>query len=550
MRLKEFKLTEDQLLELKMSPAALAKKAGSVNAITGIEFEMYVPNIGLDNGEYNTENYDNDPTPESIDEVIEFYDNDGENYNDDLDSVKEQMENDYREWLYEQANEKFQSEELTLSNLSDYIEQYVRDNFTGDDEDLEDEIKAAQSDESNIYTVDAFEQYTDENRDDFETDYFESNFWTDQAEWFREKGYREMSDVARGYDLTWPHYDNAGEGDLEALADDFSQIVDSPVKYNQNYHGASRDNTHYIIEPDSSLDSADDTNDSGIEFISPPLPLQQMIEDLKKIKQWAGEYGCYTNHTCGLHMNVSLADIDQSNLDYVKLALFVGENYILDQFGRVGNNYCQMVVKKFQSAIRLEPQKALNMFALMKKHLSNAASKIIHSGYTAKYDGLNLHDNYLEFRYAGNDWLSYDIDRLVNTINRFVTAYAIACDPNVYKEEYAKKLYKMISTSKYGDDDVINYFARFSAGDLPRSALSSFVRAHQQRRAEKKELASKKEYRYLIKAKPEYQQQLSLTPTGAVVLGTNEVTAVDKLKNLMHFPSNPPFNWFDVVKME
>jgi hypothetical protein len=66
-------------------------------------------------------------------------------------------------------------------------------------------------------------------------------------------------------------------------------------------------------------------------------------------------------------------------------------------------------------------------------------------------------------------------------------------DPNKYKEEYQKKLYKMLTGQQSGreaetgkkqemkkdDKDLLNIFSRYAAGELPRAALKSFVRQAQ-----------------------------------------------------------------------
>jgi hypothetical protein len=40
------------------------------------------------------------------------------------------------------------------------------------------------------------------------------------------------------------------------------------------------------VEPDSSLDP-DDSDDQGLEFVSPPLPIEELLSDLNKVKAWA-----------------------------------------------------------------------------------------------------------------------------------------------------------------------------------------------------------------------------------------------------------------------
>jgi hypothetical protein len=61
MRYKDFKLTEDELFELKMSPTNLAKMAKNIDARAGMEFELIVPGVESDEEEYESEpDYDAD----------------------------------------------------------------------------------------------------------------------------------------------------------------------------------------------------------------------------------------------------------------------------------------------------------------------------------------------------------------------------------------------------------------------------------------------------------------------------------------------------------
>jgi hypothetical protein len=124
--------------------------------------------------------------------------------------------------------------------------------------------------------------------------------------------------------------------------------------------------------------------------------------------------------------------------------------------------------------------------ARMKQDLDTAASKIIHAGATSKYTSINTKDGYIEFRSPGGDWLNANMDQLETTLLRFVVGMDIALDENKHKQEYVKKFYKMIAPS---DDstNTLQYFAKYSAGELPKSALASFLRQAQLQRKVKRE---------------------------------------------------------------
>ena len=48
------------------------------------------------------------------------------------------------------------------------------------------------------------------------------------------------------------------------------------------YHGDDKVEGKYTLEPDSSL-TADEDDDSGIELVSPVMPLGEAISDMEKL---------------------------------------------------------------------------------------------------------------------------------------------------------------------------------------------------------------------------------------------------------------------------
>jgi hypothetical protein len=87
-------------------------------------------------------------------------------------------------------------------------------------------------------------------------------------------------------------------------------------------------------------------------------------------------------------------------------------------------------------------------------------------------DSINMKDNYVEFRSAGGDYLSKESDQgmafLENTLLRYVRALAIAGDPTAERQEYAKKLYKLISPE---GDTTLDLFSKFATGEISSEQL-------------------------------------------------------------------------------
>jgi hypothetical protein len=207
---------------------------------------------------------------------------------------------------------------------------------------------------------------------------------------------------------------------------------------------------------------------------------------LNKVKAWADKTGCYTNDSTGLHINVSVpgwtGGTDQ--LDYVKLALLLGDEFVLDSFGRAGNTYAKSAMGKIRDAVRKSPDRAKELMDKMKSGMDQLASKVVHSRSTEKYTSINVKDGYIEFRSPGGDWLNDNFAEIDNTLRRFTVALSAAVDPEMYRQEYLKKLYKLLDVS--GEKDPLSYFAKFAAGELPKAALKSFVRQAQLERGVKR----------------------------------------------------------------
>ena len=166
----------------------------------------------------------------------------------------------------------------------------------------------------------------------------------------------------------------------------------------------------------------------------------------------------------------------------------MGDQYVLDQFDRASNTYCESGLTKVQDKIRSNPALGQGLLDQMKGHLNELASRALGYQSTNKYTSANIKDGYIEFRSPGGDWLndlSSNEKKIENTMLRFVVALDAATDPEKYRQEYLKKLYKILAPS--GEKSTIEYFAKYVAGELPKAALRSFVKQAQLERKIKRE---------------------------------------------------------------
>lgn len=508
MRARHFIISEAELFEINMSPGNLKKLASEIDARVGMEFEMIVPNVESDENGESEPDYTNDERVRGWSSIEQFF-NDGE-YNSrsavaDLNQelFQEYTESDYwreaedswweenEEYYVEQAVEKELGEEL----WAQAAEQLGNKKFA-DERDRKNAIQEIYStlvsdrrDESIQNTDEIYDLARDEAMEESEPDH-DTGF-----DRFLRGTYSYMTDIESNFAsiITWPHWEMSGDTDtdISTVANDFSPFVNMKVDYSQSYHGAKRKPDTYVVEPDSSL-TGDNPGDTGLEFVSPPLTLEQMGKHLEAVREFAEFYHCYTNRTTGLHINVSVPNMNLENLDYVKLALLLGDKYVLEQFGRSANTYCKSAMEEILSRAKSNRDQVPGLLDMMKNGLNKMASKMIHSGVTGKYTSINTKDKYIEFRSPGGDWLKEDLDKIVATMNRFAVALDAAVDPEKYKEEYSKKLYKVIAPEDA--DDTIKYFAKYAAGAMPKAALKSFLKQAKLEREVKRKPDSGKRY--------------------------------------------------------
>jgi len=471
------------LFEINMSPSNLRKMAAKTGAIAGMEFEMYVPGAAeADEDEYGSEpDYEMDesfPTGRGYQsEVIDFFrGGDGGSPRSTIQRALDVLSEDYWSWKEENFEE-------WLNDNDTLLDYYLREELPQEDDESDEEyIERLGSDDEEVRQAQdrAMDRVREEHQNE---DQFE--------EFLQDADIRSMADFGSNYDVEWPYYtypeSSGGSIDIDDVASDFQSAIGRRVSTGGYHSGASSQTNNYRVETDSSLSDPANPEDGGLEFISPPLPLDEMLSDLDKVVKWAQRNDCYTNDTTGLHMNVSVPGFELSKLDYVKLAIFLGDEYVLDQFGRAGNTYCASAMENIRKIARMQPDKVLTMLEQMQGNLSAMASKIVHTGNTNKYTSINTKDGYIEFRSPGGDWLdeyANNEDKINNTLLRFTVALDIAMKPELYRQEYMKKLYKTLSLGE--SNDTIQFFARYAAGDLPQSALKSFVKQAQIQRKAKK----------------------------------------------------------------
>jgi len=479
MRAKQFlELYEaqQQLFEVEMSPSSLKKLAKNLSGVlAGIEYEMFVPDVVDDDDIEPEEDYDEDRRPNDIDDICDFFNDSDHNSRRTIQDLRDELYDEFTEWVDSEIKSQWDSEG------KNYIYEWIKENVSDDDlaeyldikpenedeefepsyQDYKDAAEKAWYDEDSYYD-DAKEEYINEaDRDDFE-----------ERDFLKDVGINEMSDVIGhvNTDIRWPYW-TSGSEDGKTKGD-----VASDIERDLGFTVYTDDMRHpdgYTLTTDGSLHGY--SGYGGLELISPSPPPEifETIEEMKKIIEWAKDYGCKTNEKTGLHMNISIPGYSRGKLDYVKLVLLSGDEHMLKEFKRIGCGFAQSALQKIKDS-SADKDKVKALLDNLRSGVGQIASKIIHSGMTHKYTSINTgHNNRIEVRTPGDDWINEGEDKLANTLLRYAVALDAACDPNKYRKEYYRALYKLVSPKDPKSD--MSLFSRYMAGEMSKEAFADDI---------------------------------------------------------------------------
>jgi hypothetical protein len=243
-------------------------------------------------------------------------------------------------------------------------------------------------------------------------------------------------------------------GAVKVLKPAVEQTMGADVKVFSGYHQETKNMTSWYIEPDGSLHP--NSGDGAAEVVGPPEAPKQALESLKKFYAMAKELKLYTSkrNNTGLHINVSIP----KDLDVLKLAVIVGDQYVLKKFGRENNNYARSIMQNLQSTGGRKvgstvPSDTTTPFgstasSIDLSMLQQIAKDISRDHFTS----VNFTGKYVSFRHSGGDYLG-DYTEILNVVGRFVRAMVIASDPAAYRNEYLKAVTKLVGQRQPADVD-------------------------------------------------------------------------------------------------
>ena len=484
---------DKRLYEISMTPGALAdfSKTPAAKAMTiGFEAEIIVP--GLINDEDDLTN------DHGMDAILD----DGyEDWNAFAKIIRRFF------WVsggptsieidraLETANRHFNNyvEKLWYDHSLDAVEEWIIEKY-GEDYWAQMEMFIDRSDDDQFVVLgdtkfdNSWQEFKARFRKAEYANWFEDKLNDDiVSRWLGFRGVETMMDFGDAYSLDFPYKINSNSMTPEELGADWVKYTGYKATVSDGYHRGKRPAGVWTFEPDSSIDPEDLGDHGGIELISPPMPFEQGIEALDKFFKWAKQNRIKANESTGFHMGVSIPNQDLLNVDHLKLILFLGDEYVLKQFGRQANTYTRSSMLKLQQTIKLGHERNLRTtinpataFDLMRKGLDNQAAQalnmVVQTGID-RYVSVNIKSNYIEFRSAGGDYFQ-NINLVKNTLLRYVRAMAIAADPNAEKREYAKKLYKLFSIEPNNKNtNSIKLFSMYASGQIGKLELKQALMA-------------------------------------------------------------------------
>lgn len=521
MKISDVSRNSDDLFEVSMSPTNLKKMAAQTGARVGFEFEVYVPE------KYVDDYYDyGDQIPDMsydgriryISDIQDFYDDLDYNDSETVDEIIEEIIDGYKEWFDKKMQddwtnekqlefiEKLVNEEHSPSEIIEFAltSKLIPNNYystetilkivdagTGRLQDKK-YAKKYQELESDIdyitrlyceYLLEKGEEYSsfpNDAKDVYQDSYRDDNYDDFQSDFLEEElGIEKLSDMLEKYpDLRWTQYEDLKSEDIfyKLMADEVSGIFGIEAKGSSSYHGVRQGNW-YRVESDISLSLIDGYQ--GVEIISPTPPpfLEQSIEDFLKFYEHAQENDYRTDKRTGLHMSISVPNYSMENLDVIKLILFMGDRLVLEKFKRINNTYTKSVFSKLEGQVKtISPNQISKVFSDIKQGIFDNTEKNLEFILTEKHFSVNIEYNRVEFRGPGNDWLNnQSAEEIINTVYRFAVALDIACDPEKYREEYAKKLYKLLARNV--QDDTIKVFSLYNSGAIPTTVLKNYLKS-------------------------------------------------------------------------
>jgi hypothetical protein len=183
-----------------------------------------------------------------------------------------------------------------------------------------------------------------------------------------------------------------------------------------------------------------------------------------------------TNSSTGLHVTMSMPRKTDSKPNKLKMALLLGEKFILDIFSRRGNSYTLPHGDKIlQKLLQMDPAEINDLrFEKLEKLVTSQMEQAKYSTINFKSEENEYGNQLIEFRVAGGTDYEVYMDKIEKTVVRYATVMRAGYS-DFYKEDYAKALtrfvHKISKVTKQatGDDPILKAFVAMGSPNNAKS---------------------------------------------------------------------------------
>jgi hypothetical protein len=254
------------------------------------------------------------------------------------------------------------------------------------------------------------------------------------------------------------------------IAKDLSKQLGEPVLYTVDSgkaYNLSNGYQNWVLTDESDLSHAESEGDViGCELISPKQQATEGYQNLMKVLQILqnGVLGLEikTTYNTGLHINVG---VEGKEIDALKMLILLGDDHIIQKFGRVANEHAgpayQELVARLKAAGKGRKLFINNSRALVQAtqaalrdiqidqsdltRLTQLMNEMKPEGKSFSVNFSKLPSGYVEFRAIGNADYEQKSADIAAAVQRMIVITYIATDPNAYRQEFLKKLYKIVA---------------------------------------------------------------------------------------------------------
>lgn len=269
---------------------------------------------------------------------------------------------------------------------------------------------------------------------------------------------------------------------LTAVATDIKLQLGDPVSISldpKDNQRASGGYSSWLLTEDGTV-THDYIETAGLELVSPVSGLSPGLANLQRVFAMIGDFhsshdGVHTetDDSTGLHINLGIRGFDPTRFDFLKLIFLLGEQHLLQKFGRVDNDAARSILTKIKNSItianvqaKLNPSKNdIGIFTraeieallgINQGNIQQIKDTLINLLMTRangektfeKHLSVNLKklfpQGFIEFRITGNKGYERRFDEIKQVVYRYAVMM-LAATSDLYQNEYMTKLYKFVS---------------------------------------------------------------------------------------------------------